>query len=49
MTFLGYRNVTASFAGATVTVSADDVENARGSALEAVEKVAEALTPDDPS
>lgn len=49
LTFLGYRNVTASFAGATVTVSAEDVEDARGSALEAVEKVAEALTPDDPS
>ena len=49
LTFLGYRNVTASFAGATVTVSADDVENARGGALETVQKVAEALTPDDPS
>lgn len=47
LTFLGYRNVTASFAGATVTVSADDVEKASGEALEALEKVGEALTPDD--
>lgn len=39
LTFLGYRNVTASFAGATVTVSAEDVEDARGSALDALEKV----------
>ena len=36
LTFLGYRNVTASFAGATVTVSAEDIEKATEEALDAV-------------
>lgn len=48
LTFLGYRNVTASFAGATVTVSAEDVEDARGSALDALEKVGDAVDPEKP-
>lgn len=49
LTFLGYRNLTASFAGASVTVSKEEVEEARGSALEAVERVAATLKPNDPS
>lgn len=36
LTFLGYRNLTASFAGASVTVSKEEVEEARGSALDAL-------------
>ncbi len=48
LTFLGYRNVTASFAGATVTVSAEDVEDARGSALDALEKISDAVDPEKP-
>lgn len=48
LTFLGYRNVSASFAGATVTVSAGDVENARGSALDALEKISDAVDPEKP-
>lgn len=48
LTFLGYRNVSASFAGATVTVSAEDVEDARGSALDALEKVGDAVDPEKP-
>lgn len=48
LTFLGYRNVSASFAGATVTVSAEDVEDARGSALDALEKISDAVDPEKP-
>lgn len=46
LTFLGYRNVSASFAGASVTVSADAVEEARGSALDALEKISDAVDPE---
>lgn len=49
LTFLGYRNLTASFAGASVTVTKEEVEEARGSALEGIERVAATLEPDDPS
>ncbi|MCV0414475.1 MAG: hypothetical protein K5831_06290 [Brevundimonas sp.] len=48
LTFLGYRNVSASFAGATVTVSAEDVEDARGNALDALEKISDAVDPEKP-
>lgn len=48
LTFLGYRNVSASFAGATVTVSAEDVKDARGNALEALEKIGDAVDPEKP-
>lgn len=48
LTFLGYRNLTASFAGASVTVSREDVEDARGSALDALEEVAGHVGADDP-
>lgn len=49
LTFLGYRNLTASFAGASVTVSKEEVKEALGSALEAVERVAVTLEPEGPS
>ena len=48
LTFLGYRNVKASFGGASVEVTAGDVKDALQTAQEAVEKVSASIASDQP-